>query len=211
MAILDPQPNIIKYSSQEASRCIAIYNISTTKTYKEVSQELGQRLGKLMLFMKMTSPKAYEDRLKGRTAYIVSTPQLWGYCLLIEKEFASLVDAVGAYQDFMDQSVTGYESANPEFWQEKSSIQASQKPYCPCLGWYVWCLSCGSSKLTVRQRGQKAEGGVRSSKHDTGHERGIQGRQQYHVGLGRWSSNHLSCLRLCRHLFGERISYRAFR
>lgn len=120
-SIIAHHPNLMSYHiGLGATRALKIYNIDPRKLYKEVADDLGKRLGKLILFITLQSPiESHRIAIEGRIAIV---------------EFASLHDAIDAYGSLRSGLEVGYENCNPEFAPERSSKQAQDKTYCNCLG-----------------------------------------------------------------------------
>lgn len=90
------------------------------KTHRQIFEELGQRLNKLLLSMYLITPQQhYLQESCGRQALI---------------EFPSLNDAIEAFEDLRLGLVRDYEDVGPEFAMEGTAKQGKEKEYCGCLG-----------------------------------------------------------------------------
>jgi hypothetical protein len=122
-AILPAQPNLLKHSISGASgarRCILLSHIPKEKSNRVVLQELSDSFGTILVRTSLiTPPQNYVLESEGKQALL---------------EFATLQEAIRAYDDLNEGLIPGYENANPEYMIEPTEKRAIVRDYCGCLG-----------------------------------------------------------------------------
>ncbi|KFY10732.1 hypothetical protein V492_04872 [Pseudogymnoascus sp. VKM F-4246] len=119
-AILPAQPDLLKHSLTGARRCILISHIPKEKANRVVFQELSAAFNTILVCTSLiTPPQNYILESEGKQAFI---------------EFASLQDAIQAYEDLSLGLISGYENSDPQFKSEPEEKGPSAKDYCGCLG-----------------------------------------------------------------------------
>ncbi|KAI9741466.1 MAG: hypothetical protein M1818_004272 [Claussenomyces sp. TS43310] len=120
-SIIPAQPNLIaQHIVNNATRTLRLHRIPLHKSKETLNEELGFRLGRLLIFfILVTPPQRYMQAQYGRQAIA---------------EFASIGDALEARQALMEGKVAEFDDCAPEFTDDLSSHRAAAKSYCSCLG-----------------------------------------------------------------------------
>lgn len=123
------QENLLRYQIQtDATRALRLHRIPISKTYGDISAELGRGFGKMMLQLIISKP---EMRHEYATV---------GFTVIVE--FASLVDAIEAFRLVDSGGLGGYEDTGPVYVPELSTRPVPAKEYCGCM-------NCEDSRAAV--------------------------------------------------------------
>lgn len=139
---LPPQINLMKcHMGLEATRAIRICHIPIQKTLKQVRNELGEALQRMIVSVQLSKPEmAHLYEIEGQTCIV---------------EFSTLIDAIEAYDVFHKEQVYGFENNKVEFVPELTTKPQPEKTYCGCL-------CCKDSREIREERDRKRMEKLRS-------------------------------------------------
>jgi len=142
-SILPIHPNILTHHiASNATRCLRLHHLPSTKTKEEVSSELGRRLAMPLMTMILCPPKlapfrsgrdgqAVQDARLDRDALLGSEARLGRQAIV---EFVSISDAICARKLLREGVIEEYEDCEPVFAGDPSARQGTERDYCSCAG-----------------------------------------------------------------------------
>jgi hypothetical protein len=142
-SILHIQPIILTHHiASNATRCLRLHHLSTTKTKEGVSSELGRRLAMPLLTVILCPPKldAFRSGRDGqsvRDARLDSDAPLGSEARLGRQaivEFASISDAIKARELLAESEIDEYEDCEPVFASDPCAQPETERSYCSCEG-----------------------------------------------------------------------------
>lgn len=142
-SILPTHPNILMHHIvSNATRCLRLHHLPTTKTKEEASSEIGRRLAMPLLTLILCPPKldnfrsgrdgqSVRDSRLNRDAPLGSEARMGRQAIV---EFVSISDAIRAHTALAEGMIEEYEDCEPVFVMDPSQQQGTERDYCSCAG-----------------------------------------------------------------------------
>jgi hypothetical protein len=142
-SILPIQPQILAHHiTSNATRCLRLHHLHSTKTKENVSSELGCRLAMPLLTLILCPPKLDHFR-SGRATQMIQDSRLDSDAPMGSEaklgrqaivEFVSISDAIRAHKLLSEGAIEEYEDCKPVFAGDPSEIPGTERNYCTCDG-----------------------------------------------------------------------------